>query len=265
MKKTFFWTIFTFILFSTLSNLAFAQTYYADIDIYVETDGKVTIIGLTNYEPYQNIINSQKFTSKQGEFWMLNLTTNETFDTYLFKLYLPQGAIANYIKTTKNIKFDEQDGRTVIIGKDVNKELRLIAQYKIEDKTQTSQQFISNQMIFFIILGFFLLILLLILVIYFNTKIKTDNISNNNYSNNKIENIKQEESESKPEYDYSILPQRQQDIINILKEENKITQKQLENIMQIPKSSISRNLRTLEIKGIILKEQIGQTNYISLK
>lgn len=266
MKKSFF-SIFYFILFLFLLNNIFAQTYYADIDIYVENDGKVTIKGLTNYEPYQNILNSQQFTSKNGEYWILDLNSNETFDSYLFNLYLPNGAVLNYIKTTKNIKFDEKDGKKLIIGKDINKQFRLLAQYKILDDTKTGQtSLFSNQVLLFVIIGMFFLLMVLLIIIYFNLRIKhiISNKNNNNNSNNTISNDINEEI-IKEKYDYSILPQRQKDIINILKEKSKITQKELENLMQIPKSSVSRNLRTLEIKGIIEKEQIGQTNYISLK
>jgi uncharacterized membrane protein len=61
------------------------------------------------------------------------------------------------------------------------------------------------------------------------------------------------------------LPERQQEIIKILQEKKTpITQKELEKKMDIPKSSISRNLKTLEIKGIIVREKIAQTKYIKL-
>ena len=51
----------------------------------------------------------------------------------------------------------------------------------------------------------------------------------------------------------------------ILKKEGKITQKELEEKMQIPKSSISRNVKTLQVKSILKKESVGQTNYLSLE
>lgn len=283
MKK-FFFNIIYFILFLFLLNNIFAQNYYANIDIYLQNDGKITIKGLTNYEPFQNILNSHQFTSKNGEYWTLNLNSNETFDSYLFNLYLPNGAILNYIKTTKNIKFDEKDGKILIIGKDTNKELRLLAQYKILDDNKIGQNSLfSNQVLLFVIIGIFFLLLTLLIVIYFNLKIKYIffnqnsryiNIYKKDIDTKNIDEIKEEKEEKKEtelkeiekeRYDFSILPQRQKDIINILKEKRKITQKELEILMQIPKSSLSRNLRTLEIKEIIKKEQVGQTNYISLK
>ena len=76
---------------------------------------------------------------------------------------------------------------------------------------------------------------------------------------------KKEEKAIRKEIDLAILPERQKEIINILKIKNKITQKELEEIMKIPKASISRNVKTLQVKGILKKEQVGNTNYISLK
>lgn len=267
MNRRFFLVLFVLFYVFFFNFNIFAQTYYADLDIYVKADGKVSMSGITNYEPYQNIINSQIFTSKDLDYWILNISTDEVFDSYFFKLYLPKGANANYIKTTKNIKFDEENGRKIIIGKDINKPLRLLVQYKIgeiiDNNNQPQTQLISNQMLILILTGFFFLFTILIIMIYFNLRVK--HIINTKNKDEKVDLYESKKIEEKEEYDYSILSERQQDIINILKEKNKITQKELETIMQIPKSSVSRNIRTLEIKGIVKKEQVGQTNYISLK
>ncbi len=64
--------------------------------------------------------------------------------------------------------------------------------------------------------------------------------------------------------EYEHLNERQKEILSIL-QLGKITQKKLEETMQIPKASISRNVKTLCIKGYIQKEQVGNTNYLSIK
>ena len=64
--------------------------------------------------------------------------------------------------------------------------------------------------------------------------------------------------------EYENLNERQKEILSIL-QEGKITQKKLEESMQIPKASISRNVKTLCLRGYIEKKQIGNTNYLSLK
>ncbi|MEC8220529.1 MAG: MarR family transcriptional regulator, partial [Nanoarchaeota archaeon] len=56
----------------------------------------------------------------------------------------------------------------------------------------------------------------------------------------------------------------QRKILEILLVEKRITQKDLEKRLKIPKSSLSRNLRRLEIKKLIRKESLGITNYIEI-
>lgn len=74
-----------------------------------------------------------------------------------------------------------------------------------------------------------------------------------------------EEKEDEFPIDISHLPERQQEIINILRDKKKVTQKQLEELMNIPKSSVSRNVQALFIKGIVEKQNVGQSNYVFLK
>ncbi len=237
-----------FILF-LLIPVSYAQNY-ADITIEVFENGAITIEGTTNYPQLQNITSSQEFTTKKGKFWILNITTKENLDTFLFELILPEGSTTNYIKTTPTFRIENKDNKIHLIGTGENKPLTLIVQYQVKPQiTTTAQNNLTN------FLWLFLIVVILILAITAGIKFSK--------TNQKEINNKEETSESK--IDLSILPQRQQDIINILKEKGKITQKQLENLMQIPKSSVSRNVKTLEIKHIIEKQQIGNTNYLSLK
>jgi len=67
---------------------------------------------------------------------------------------------------------------------------------------------------------------------------------------------------NKKEFDYSHFPIRQKDMIDILKKQkgNKIKQKEFEKLMLIPKSSISRNIKSLKKRGVLRCERFGTTD-----
>ncbi len=260
------------------------KVYYADIIIDVEENGIVDITGTTNYPKFQNVANSQDFTSKDGKMWTLEVNSDEKFETFIFEANLPENANINYIKTTPTFRISNEDGKIKIIGTGENKPFTLIVQYEIEFR-QLSFFKQNFELLLFIIL--IVLVILTIIATYIITtrvvldkkiaeelgKIEhmqkggtNDNGNITMMSKSKVEDAEEEvkTEEKKPPYDYNILPQRQKDIIDILREKGKITQKELETIMEIPKSSVSRNVRTLEIKGIVKKESVGQTNYLSV-
>jgi uncharacterized membrane protein len=69
-----------------------------------------------------------------------------------------------------------------------------------------------------------------------------------------------------PPGDMKGLNDRQKQIMKLLYERNTpLTQTDIQKELQIPKASISRNVRGLERKGLIEKEQIGISNLIRLK
>jgi len=62
------------------------------------------------------------------------------------------------------------------------------------------------------------------------------------------------------------LNDRQKQIIKLLIEVKRpLTQTEIQRELKIPKAAVSRNISTLERKGLIEKEQIGMSNRISLK
>lgn len=238
--------ILTLFLFLILIPISYSQ-YYGNFEIYVENTGEVSINGITNLASMSNVVSSDEFTSKRGSVWTLNITTDEVFDNFIYELNLPKYADVNYIKTTPTFRIADENGRIQIIGTGDNKPLTLVVQYTINN---TSGILIEYGLILVFLLIFFGLIFVMR---FFGFKLKRE-------KNNNKEIMKNDE-----EYDYTILPQRQKDIIDILKSEKKLTQKDLEEKMDIPKSSVSRNLKTLEIKGIIKKEQVGKIKYVSLR
>ena len=282
-------SIFITLLLCFLMPFAFGQNYYADIQIYVENDGSTSILGNTDFPLFKNSTNVQSFTSKDANIWTLNISTTERFENFVFELNLPENANVNYIKTTPNFRIETENDRIKIIGIGEDKPFTLLVQYKID---HVNKLFSEKNILFGLIILFIISLLIVIFVGFRIVKklklnlrdeieklkkrasnvTKTTLHTNNKEQkkpekvekNDKNENLKIKEKE-KNNIDLSLFSPRQQDIIKILEEKGKITQKELETIMKIPKSSISRNIQTLVIKGVIQKESVGLTNYISLK
>jgi len=51
----------------------------------------------------------------------------------------------------------------------------------------------------------------------------------------------------------------------LLKSKIPMTQNDIQRELGIPKASVSRNIRRLELKGLIEKEKIGMSNLIKIK
>jgi uncharacterized membrane protein len=66
--------------------------------------------------------------------------------------------------------------------------------------------------------------------------------------------------------DFKGLNQRQKEIVKLLVDRNiPLTQTDIQKELNIPKAAVSRNIRGLELKGLIEKEQIGMSNLIRIK
>lgn len=257
----------------------YAENYYADVQIEVKSDGSTNIFGSTNYPQFLNITNSQGYTSKKGDMWTLNISTKETFEDFVYELTLPENANINYIKTTPKFRIENEENKIKIIGVDENKPLTLIVQYQIKP----INNFFSEKNIILVIILIFIISLLIVIFIGFRfvkklnldfkteieklkkkAKFRASNMQNKT-ENEKVPKNSEQKNEKKTLIDLSKFPLRQQEIITILITRKKITQKELETQMKIPKSSISRNVQALVSKNIIIKENKGMTNYLSLK
>ncbi len=236
--------IIILVLFLISINNIFSQEYYADLSLDVDSKGDILISGVDSSNEFKLNQRIPDYTSKDGKYWLINITSNQIYSNFIFDITLPKGAQINYIKTTPNFRIDEDSGRIKIIGTGENKKVTIIMQYQITDENN-KENILKNPNL----IGVLGVIIGILITFILNRKKK------------EVITINQKENE----IDFSIFPQRQKDIINILKKRGKITQKELEIEMQIPKSSVSRNVRTLEIKNIIKKESVGSTNYISLK
>jgi len=243
--------VLLFIYFSSI--FCGFSSYYGDLKIFVDESGRTTISGLTDYGGLI-ISDSQKFTSKDEEFWIFNLSVDEVFSSFVFELNLPNGAQTNYIKTTPNFRIAQgNNGNLQIIGLGENRKLNILVQYSISDSMgQSSFYFWSYFLLGFVILCIFGFVVF--------KKIKKAKVVKEVVST--IEN----EVKEIIGVDYSKLNlnERQLKIISLLEKFEKISQKDLEIELNIPKSSVSRNLQALSAKNIVKIEKVGITNFVSL-
>jgi len=244
MRWNAFLLIFGILLVLFLPNV-FSKTYYADLTFDVSNTGAVNIQGASNH-PLFSEGTTDNFTSKKGAYWTLNITAEDVFSDYIYKVILPEGSVINYIKTPENVRIEESNGRINLISTGTNEKFFVAVQYKIVQGQENSNSvyFISLPVI--IVLG----------VVLFIALKKRKN----------KEKPKEKEAKKEDIPELKGLSTRQKQIVKILFNEKKpLTQGQLMERMKIPKASVSRNLRTLELKGVIEKEKAGMSNIIRLK
>ncbi len=219
--------------------------YYADINITVDDAGLVRIEGPTNH-PDLLVEQSEMYTFKKQSYWLLNITIDEVFSDYIYTISLPQGASINYIKTSGFQGINEEMGHLIITGSGGNESLSLVVQYQINQRSLDLT-----------ILGLLLLILigiaLVLLSIIFHKK------RNKPPQPSALLNQDQQ-------YNFRGLTPRQKQIMSLLIEINRpITQGEIEKHLSIPKAAVSRNVHSLELKGLLDIEKIGMSNLIRLK
>ena len=228
-----------------------ASDYYADINIDVDDSGFVTIDGITNY-PELLIEDAELYTSKDQSYWLLNITKEGKFSDFVFTLTLPKNSEINYIKSSGSVIIGEERGSLIVKGFGENESLSLSVQYKtektIEEEVIFGFDFFTIMLLVFIIV----LIILFFIVLFFMDKQKRPKSV--------------EKKEDDQEIDLRGLNDRQKNIVKLLIESKRaLTQTEIQHELDIPKAAVSRNIRGLELKGLIEKEQIGMSNLIRLK
>lgn len=193
------------VLFSLLiSSQAIAATY-ADIEIKSESDGSLSIDGLTNYEPFISF-DATDFLNYDGKHWVLNITTDEVFSDAIYKITLPEDVVVNYLRVPDLLTIDNKNGRMTILGTAHNQKMNIIVQYTAEEKS-------SSWWVFLI------LIAIGVSLLTWSYLMKSPN--------NKS-------------YTYKGLTPRQKQIFElVVKKPNGITQAEIETITKLPKSSLS--------------------------
>lgn len=245
-KNKYLIKIFTVILLCSflifpLSALSAEGKYYSDVEITVDSSGFVTIKGVTNH-PDLLVENTERYTSKKQSYWLLNITKDEVFSSFVYVLSLPAGSSINYVKSSE-FRIETSNGNLIVTGFGENKPFSIVVQYQIQKTSETSS-ILNFDMIIYI---FLICIIIFVVIILFFKK------------------SKQKEASFKG-YTLKGLNERQRNIMKLLIErKTPLTQTDIQKELKIPKAAVSRNIRGLEIKGLIEKEQIGMSNLIRLK
>ena len=224
---------------------------YADVEIKVDNAGFVSIEGNTNY---QDLIveNSEEYTSKSKSLWTLNITKNVTFTDFVFSILLPEKTEILSLNSTGSTLISEQSGNLIIKGHGTNETISIILQYQTDKVLETVGIYDLDFLSLVLILCNIVLIICLIIVLFYVDKKEKPLTSNNNENTFSLE--------------LKGLNDRQKKILKLLEENNvPLTQTDIQRELELPKASVSRNIRRLEIKGLIEKEQIGMSNIIRLK
>jgi uncharacterized membrane protein len=240
-------TLLCFLVLAAAPSLQ-AVDYYADLSILVDPSGFVSIGGLSNY-PNLTIQNTEQYTSKQQSHWLLNITKQEIFSEFVFDLFLPKGTSISYIKSSGSIRIEENQGNLIVRGFGENESLSIVIQYQMEK--QDSYLF-QDILVYLILLSAIIIVSIFILFLFLKEK--------------KTKEIQPSVEVKEPLGDLKGLNHRQKQIMQILHQrDTPLTQTDIQKELQIPKASVSRNIRGLERTGLIEKEQIGMSNLIRLK
>ncbi len=247
LLATFIFFLFLFIIYLPS---AYADDYYADITIDIDDSGFVTINGITNH-PNLLAEDTENYTSKKQSYWLLNITKDEVFSEYVFSLTLPEGSSINYVKSSGPIRIEEELGNLIVKGFGENKSFSIAVQYQIKKTSDNDDNSVEVDLSFIILI--FIIIFILIVVIGFFIKPRVDKAS-------------KKTTELKHGYNLKGLNERQKKIVELLIEKKRpLTQSDIQKELKIPKAAVSRNIRGLELKGLIEKERIGMSNLIKLR
>lgn len=229
---------------------AYGEDYYADISIDIDESGFVTIDGITNH-PNLLVENTEIYSFKKQSFWLLNISKAEIFSDYIFKLTLPEDSSINYIKSSGSIRIEEEFGNLIIRGFGQNESFFIKIQYQIKKNLDTG--FIDFYTLFFLV--FLILILSIFLFSVFNLMKKRKQLE-----------IIKKPFEDNSKNKFIGLTNRQKSIMELLIDRDRpLTQKEIQQELDLPKAAISRNIHSLQIKGLIEIEKIGMSNLISVK
>lgn len=236
---------FAIIIIITPSILAFE--YYADVTIEITEAGFVTIEGNTNY-PKLLLQDTQNYTSKTQSEWVLNISFDEIFSEYIFKVLLPKSSSIYNINSSGTIWIQEETNRLVINGFGENESIYLNIQYQLTKTLTTGESPIYFDPINIILSISIIIIIIIIILTFYKTNYKKKTI-----------NILEEDK-------ITGLTERQQQIMKLLGEsKNPLTQTTIQKELRIPKPAVSRNIHTLERKGLIEIEKVGVSHFIHVK
>jgi uncharacterized membrane protein len=244
MKKYHAVLMYFFLFQLAFSTYVHAQSYYADTSINLDETGLAVIIGQSNH-PLLSSQETQALTSKKGSYWLFNLTTKESFSDYFVSIDFPKDVEINYIKAKGTFRIT-QDQNLKLIVSGSKEPVEIIVQYT--NKAQKAD--------YSIYIDAAILLLCIFLFVFMYKKIR-----------NKTKKPKEENKadEEKIRLIRHTLTDVQKQILDILIESKEpISQKQIYHRLKLPKSTLSRNLETMQRKNIITKQSRGMVNVIFL-
>jgi uncharacterized membrane protein len=208
--------------------------YYADVAIDVSESGMVTISGITNH-PALSESPTSAYTSKSGQYWILNITTYDIFSDYVYSIRMPEGSVINYIRSDDRIGIREDGSRIIIDGYGKEEAFSVLIQYSINPPDYTAYALLAAAAA-----------LVALSVMLARRRLRLTR------------------GRARP-YDPSSLTERQLAIVRFLeKSGGKVGQSEVEKALSLPKSSLSRNVRTLERMGVLRKTSRGMGNVLQL-
>lgn len=239
--------ILAVLAFSVFSPSLSANQFYAEIEVDVTDAGFVTIDGTTNH-PDLLVIDTQNYTSKTQDKWVLNITKNDVFSDFFFKVLLPPGSSIFQINTTGTMWIEEESNRLTIKGFGQNESFLLTVHYQITRSSATA----DSQMLSYYINIVFILIILVLIVLIFFSYYKSSN-------RKQLVGIQHDDM-------MKGLTERQRKIMKLLLEhDGPLTQTAIEKELHIPKAAVSRNIHSLERKGLLEIEKAGMSHFIHVK
>jgi uncharacterized membrane protein len=236
-----------------LAILIFAQCaagelYYADVVVDVQASGVASVSGLSNHQSLQPHT-TDSLTSKKSGFWLFNLTLppEDNFSDYVYEVRLPQDAEVNYVKSEGRWRIATFGDRISLIGTGSGQSLGVVIQYRItaQPREDYSLPLAAAAAVFVVAAA-----------AYYLPKRRRD----------KSEEAAASEPESAvPESHAGMLTERQKEILRILSEAGApVNQTLICERLDLPKSSVSRNISTLAKLGLVEKTRVGMSTFISL-
>jgi uncharacterized membrane protein len=230
----------------TVSPSLSALELYADLTIDITDSGFVTINGITNH-PDMLTVDNQNYTSKTQDNWFLNISKDEIFSEFIFKVLLPPSSTIFNVNSSGTIWIGEESDRLVVYGLGQNESISFLLNYKLSKSSNKMDSSFNIE----INLVLSLLIIFIIILIIFNVYryYKKRKVS----GKNNFEQLKG-------------LTERQKQIMKVLNESSEpLTQTRIKKILNMPNSAVSRNIHSLERKGLIEIEKAGMTNFVRVK
>jgi len=235
------------ISFFIAQSLVSAQELFADVTIDISDSGFVTITGTTNH-PSLLVDDNQSFTSKIKDNWYFNITKDEIFSEYIFKVLLPIGSSIYDVKSSGTVWIGEELDRLVIYSLGQNKSISLNINYQLSKSTDNAESSFFNTINIVLLILIIVFVILIVFYLYrlYNKRevvVKSNNVDQ-----------------------YKGLTLRQKQIMKVLNGSSKpLTQTEIEKMLNIPRAAVSRNVHSLERKGLIEIEKVGMSNFIRIK